>query len=333
MITRKDCARRTNPDKKRSCIHLHLQEWGRSAVKPLDLWSSVPQKVGSRLRFGKSISVLAVVFATGAVSCDRKSDAPDVAVQPADTDEAEAEAHPVMAPADQGILVRSRTRTPDLNDEPQACAEGMVLVEGNYCPRVQQTCKKFLDPKGRYEHFRCAEYAQPKCLSKKREHKRYCIDRDEYTEPGETLPANHRSFTHAERTCKALGKRVCTESEWNFACEGEEMLPYPYGMKRDPSACNADRTDIVSPAGELRDLRAPSGAFPRCESPFGVRDLSGNLEEFVRIDGPGPARPAMKGAYWQPSRNFCRAAQTAHDRYYNGTETGFRCCSDPEDTP
>jgi hypothetical protein len=37
----------------------------------------------------------------------------------------------------------------------------------------------------------------------------------------------------------------------------------------------------------------------------------------------------MKGAYWQPGRNFCRAAQTAHDRYYNGTETGFRCCSDP----
>jgi hypothetical protein len=40
----------------------------------------------------------------------------------------------------------------------------------------------------------------------------------------------------------------------------------------------------------------------------------------------------MKGAFWQPSRNFCRAAQTAHDRYYNGTETGFRCCSEPHET-
>jgi formylglycine-generating enzyme required for sulfatase activity len=193
---------------------------------------------------------------------------------------------------------------------------------------VQQTCKRYLDPKGRYEKFRCAEYAPSKCLSKQRQHKRYCIDRDEYTAPGDTLPANHKSFTHAEKVCSSLGKRVCSESEWNFACEGEEMRPYPYGFKRDASACNADRTDIVSPAGELRDLRAPSGAYPRCSSPFGVRDLAGNLEEFVALDGTGPARPAMKGAYWQPSRNYCRAKQTAHDRYYNGTETGFRCCAD-----
>jgi hypothetical protein len=61
-----------------------------------------------------------------------------------------------------------------------------------------------------------------------------------------------------------------------------------------------------------------------------VRNLAGNLEEFVALDGPGRARPAMKGAYWQPSRNFCRAAQTAHDEYYNGIETGFRCCADSD---
>jgi hypothetical protein len=56
--------------------------------------------------------------------------------------------------------------------------------------------------------------------------------------------------------------------------------------------------------------------------------MTGNLEEFVTIDRSRPERPAMKGAYWQPGRNHCRAAQTAHDRFYKGTETGFRCCSD-----
>jgi formylglycine-generating enzyme required for sulfatase activity len=106
------------------------------------------------------------------------------------------------------------------------------------------------------------------------------------------------------------------------------MRPYPYGFKRDSSACNADNFDIVGKDGKLRDLRAPSNAHPRCESPFGIRNMAGNLEEFVAMDGSRPVRPAMKGAYWQPSRNFCRAAQTAHDRYYNGMETGFRCCSD-----
>jgi len=219
--------------------------------------------------------------------------------------------------------------------EPEAqssCPESMVLVEGMYCPEVRHTCKKYMDPPGRYEYFRCAEYAQPAtCLSQQRKFMRVCVDRDEFVAKGETLPANHQSFTHAERTCKGLGKRVCMESEWNFACEGEEMRPYPYGFKRDPTACNADHTDIVAPDGSLKDLRVPGNAYPRCTSPFGVRNLSGNLEEFVAMDGSTPVRPAMKGAYWQPSRNFCRAAQTAHDRYYNGTETGFRCCADPRD--
>jgi formylglycine-generating enzyme len=219
--------------------------------------------------------------------------------------------------------------------EPEAqssCPEDMVLVEGMYCPEVRHTCKKYMDPPGRYEYFRCAEYEQPAaCLSPQRKFMRFCVDRDEYVKPGETLPANYQSFTMAERICKSENRRVCLESEWNFACEGEEMRPYPYGFKRDPTACNADRTDILSTGGNLKDLRVPGNAYPRCTSPFGVRNLSGNLEEFVAIDSSSPVRPAMKGAYWQPSRNFCRAAQTAHDRYYNGTETGFRCCADARD--
>ena len=105
------------------------------------------------------------------------------------------------------------------------------------------------------------------------------------------------------------------------------MRPYPYGFERDPRACNSDRTDILTPGKALRDLRAPSDAFPECVSPFGVRNLSGNLEEFVLKEGSDPPRPVMKGAYWQPSQNSCRARQTVHGAHYSGTETGFRCCS------
>jgi formylglycine-generating enzyme required for sulfatase activity len=235
------------------------------------------------------------------------------------------------APRDDRVALASlREVNPPEPEGPSACPANMVLVEGSYCPKVQLNCKQYMDPKGRYEEFRCAEYGPSRCLSKERRPMRFCIDRTEFTEPGETLPANHRSFTHGEKACAAQGKRMCRESEWNFACEGEQMRPYPYGFSRDSSACNADRLDVVSPEGKLRDLRAPGGSFGRCASPFGVMDMAGNLEEFVAMDRQGPPQPAMKGAYWQPSRNFCRAAQTAHDRYYNGTETGFRCCSDAE---
>jgi sulfatase-modifying factor enzyme 1 len=213
--------------------------------------------------------------------------------------------------------------------EPAACPAEMVLVEGYYCPEVQHECKHWLESAGRYAYFRCAEYTKATCLSE-RVYKRYCIDRDEFVPPGERVPASVQSWTDANATCGALGKRVCLESEWNFACEGEEMRPYPYGWKRDAEACNADRVDIYTPTQGLRDLRAGPDDHPRCVSPFGVHHLSGNLEEWTTIDGSQghSPRPAMKGAYWQPSRNNCRAAQTAHDRFYKGTETGFRCCSE-----
>lgn len=265
-------------------------------------------------------------------SCQRSESAPS-----SSNEAVVAAAVGPTAPRDGQVALAALKEAAPQSDAPSAdesaCGKNMVLVEGEYCPKVQLNCKKYLDPKGRYEQFRCAEYGPSECLSKERKHLRFCIDRTEFAEAGETLPANHKSFTHGEKACAAEGKRMCRESEWNFACEGEEMRPYPYGFARDASACNADRVDVVSPEGKLRDLRAPGGSFSRCKSPFGVMDMAGNLEEFVAMDVKGPPVPAMKGAYWQPSRNFCRAAQTAHDRYYNGTETGFRCCSDAAAAP
>jgi hypothetical protein len=248
----------------------------------------------------------------------------DKSVDKTRVEERAAPAEEVTSPAALANVYERRgeaARTPD-------CPSGMILVEGRYCPDVKLNCKRYMDPPGRYHQFRCAEYERSECLSEQRVPMRFCIDRDEYASPGSKLPDNRRSLRDAEQACSASSKRVCLESEWNFACEGEELRPYPYGWKRDPTACNADHTDITTPAGRLKDLRAPAEAYPRCVSPFGVRHMAGNVEEFVAIDKTRPARPAMKGAYWQPSRNFCRAAQTAHDRGYSGTETGFRCCAD-----
>ncbi len=275
------------------------------------------------------IPVAALVIAFSAAGCDRSPDAQ----QPRLPEASEEDDEPFLAKtSDKSLAAVAPVELKVEEAETQSCPENMVLVEGEYCPKVQQRCLRYLDPPGPYENYRCAEYAKPAtCKSAQRKKMRYCIDKYEYVAKGESLPSNYRSWSHAETACKQQGKRVCMESEWNFACEGEEMRPYPYGWKRDPTACNADHTDLVDAAGKLKDRRVPPGTYPRCVSPFGVHDMSGNLEEFVTIDGSKPARPAMKGAYWQPSRNFCRAAQTAHDRYYNGTETGFRCCSDAPD--
>lgn len=225
----------------------------------------------------------------------------------------------------------ARLRGPD--GAPARCPQGMELVEGSYCPEVRHRCLEQLDVAGRYAGFRCARYAPTVECLRERRHLSFCIDIDEYTTPGASLPQNFRSYTDAKALCGEQGKRICLESEWNFACEGEAMRPYPYGFERDSAACNADQSELINAAGKLRDRRAPSDAYPRCVSPFGIRNLTGNLEEFVRRDDVRQEAPAMKGAYWQPGRNTCRAAQTAHDAYYNGMETGFRCCADPLASP
>jgi formylglycine-generating enzyme required for sulfatase activity len=181
-----------------------------------------------------------------------------------------------------------------------------------------------------FSYARCAEFDPIQICLAPREHKRFCIDRDEYTAPGDDLPATHQSWKAAKQICESQGKRLCQETEWEFACEGEAMMPYPYGRVRDPNLCNFDQQDLYMPDGSLRDMREPTGARPRCESPFGVRNMVGNLDEWtVRETTYGPYRSALRGGWWMAARSRCRAATTAHNEIYEGPQTGVRCCSSP----
>jgi hypothetical protein len=215
---------------------------------------------------------------------------------------------------------------------PTACREGMVLVDGSYCPDPIQICKRWMDPPP-YQDYRCAEYAQPVTCRGAREHRRFCIDREEYVAPGDAsaLPLANQSWTSAGQVCALQGKRLCLESEWQFACEGEDMHPYPYGdgFTRDDTMCNIDQMDLGRPGAGLRDLRAPITAYPRCVSPFGVHDMSGNIEEWATLDhGVAPQRSSMKGAWWLPGKNTCRARTLGHGETYSGPQVGVRCCAD-----
>ena len=215
---------------------------------------------------------------------------------------------------------------------PGACPAAMLLVEGEYCPVVEHVCLRWLDGPGPYHEYRCGEYKRPAQCKAPRETKRFCIDREEYVKPGETLPVVNQSWTSAGEICATRGARLCLESEWQFACEGPDMHPYPYGdgFVRDATACNIDRSDLGMPGSGLRDLRAPPSEHPRCLSPFGVHDMSGNVEEWSTLDkGKPPDRSSMKGAWWLPGKNTCRAATLGHGEVYEGKQVGVRCCGDP----
>jgi formylglycine-generating enzyme len=219
--------------------------------------------------------------------------------------------------------------------EPSVCGAGMILVDGEHCPDVEQVCLKWIDPPP-YQNLRCGEYAKPSKCKVATKHKRFCIDREEYTDghtkndAGEDLPVVRKSWLEAKAICEARGARLCKETEWELACEGPELSPYPYGWKRDSSICNFDRTDLGGAEEKLTDHRAALNAFPQCLSPYGVHDMVGNVDEWTEREGAvAPNRSALRGGWWLPGRNRCRAATTHHDENYGGKQVGFRCCKDP----
>jgi hypothetical protein len=254
--------------------------------------------------------------------------------------------HVAMYPTGQA---KSETRglnsPPAAADEPVDCPEGMLLVEGDYCQVLGHVCLKRID--GPVE--RCEKYAEPPICEGQIQKKRFCIDRFEYPNLEGVRPVVMVNWMEAKAACESEGKRLCTGSEWTLACEGTERVPYPYGYTRDSTACNIDRPhpdvdeqallnprDVSSEVARL-DQRVASGQMPRCTSPYGVQDMTGNVDEWVVNEkhfGPAPAdgseRPfisGLKGGYWGPVRNRCRATTTFHNEWFRFYQIGFRCCA------
>jgi len=242
---------------------------------------------------------------------------------------------PAPSQADLGpphLALASLARDPSSASDPLAsahpsCPDGMVLVEGEYCTEVREDCIDWME-RPTNTLARCAKFAPSICVGE-RVKKRYCVDRDEYVSPGQNLPLGDVSWTQARDICEAQSKRLCMETEWEFACEGEAMLPYTTGYDRDSSSCNFDRADLVDRDGKLRDQRKSAAELERCVSPFGARNMSGNVDEWVWRDRTwGEWRSALKGGWWMAARDRCRPATTAHDERFHELQTGVRCCSD-----
>ncbi len=131
------------------------------------------------------------------------------------------------------------------------------------------------------------------------------------------------------------------------------MQPYPYGdgYHRDSTSCNTDNpiteglnvfkaTSLDTPTGQyLHSLLVPSGAKEKCVSPFGVQDLPGNLDEWVRNPAGhywkghpkgdrGPYISGLVGGHVFGVRNACRPMTDGHGEEFVWYETGFRGCAD-----
>lgn len=236
-----------------------------------------------------------------------------------------------------------------------ACKAGMIEVAGRMkddsgdlfgIDGLQQlTCKKWIN---REWPERCAEYDRAAWLEKSKNMKtmpmHFCIDRFEYPNRLGEYPIVLVDWYEANALCKRDQKRLCSEDEWTFACEGEEAQPYPNGYARE-DVCVNDRTwrefkqfgrrDSEATMRELDRLwqGEPSGSKPRCKSPFGVYDMTGNIDEWTRSSRVGERPSVLKGGYWGPVRTRCRPATKAHGETHMFYQEGLRCCADPNVAP
>lgn len=242
--------------------------------------------------------------------------------------------------------------------DPKRCPAGMLLVEGGFLvdekgrddnDRVQslqnEACTFWRTADhgveglcDRFDRQRWLESSRP--LSRKP--LRFCIDRYEFPNARGEFPLVVVTYAESKAYCERVGKRLCTESEWTFACEGEEGRPYPYGWERDQTACPigifgpgpdkdmfAPRTIARTARGIDRSWRGKrSGESPRCVSPFGVEDMTGNVDEWTRTVRRYGYEMIMKGGHWGPARQRCRPQTRGHGPFYVRYDQGFRCCRD-----
>jgi iron(II)-dependent oxidoreductase len=156
----------------------------------------------------------------------------------------------------------------------------------------------------------------------------------------EDHPANEMSWYGARDYCAALGRRLPTEAEREFAARGPQGRTYPWG--EDPP------DPIRARYGAGWNETIPVGSLPAGATPEGVLDLAGNVHEWTssvalpypyRADdgredpdrladrvvrggaadtGPATLRSAWRGA------SVSRGAQAGHHNI------GFRCVKDAE---
>jgi formylglycine-generating enzyme required for sulfatase activity len=220
------------------------------------------------------------------------------------------------------------------------CPTDMRLVQGAYDDEVEHLC---LDPRKDTKDTHCFAYWDDFTIAEGPSAElSVCMDQFEAPNQRGARPFVMKSFVDAERWCGARHKRVCTEAEWELACEGPDYQPLAYGWRVATKTCNSDKGwrpfDVQKLYGHGDDAKreverlwqgAPSGRYVSCASPFGVYDLMGNVEEWVATPKSRRFPGALKGGFWAKPWTGCRGTNDAHEPEFRFYETGFRCCADP----
>jgi len=166
-------------------------------------------------------------------------------------------------------------------------------------------------------------------------------------------PINCVDWHQADAYCRAVGKRLPTEEEWEYAARGLDGREYPWGdappsperLNTCDAACVAMGERLGHPGWESMfagsdgwESTAPVGSYPQGASAFGVLDMAGNVWEMTS-SGYSPdyrsersnERHVYRGGGWgYHVLSLIRTANRGKSvPEYRGADLGFRCARTP----
>jgi len=210
-------------------------------------------------------------------------------------------------------------------DQPRAKHKHVLQMKAFYIDRTPVTCaqfKQFLDATGyrpRDSHNFLRDWTKVAT----------------YPAGWARKPVTWVSLEDARAYARWAGKRLPHEWEWQYAAQGTDGRPYPWGNEPDPKR--------VPPFESGRDLSPPADvdAYPQGASPFDVLDLVGNVWQWTdEYEDPHTRAAVLKGgSHYRPEKShwyFPQARQlNQHGKYLllapsidRSACIGFRCVAD-----